>query len=185
MFARTEIALNATIGLYVSERVKSHGPDGGYVLRAAIGGRTIGPAQAILRRLLRATNASTETTARIESAFSQLSEISTFRNNLVHNGAKPDLRNKDGWFYTDNSITIEEFDKFELVYFQLSTLSNMSRDLEVIPVQLETALFPVLNDLRNKPELANYYQNVFGPWHYSKSQLRRDGLKRKKQPKGK
>jgi hypothetical protein len=66
--------------------------------------------------------------------------IAVFRNAIAHNGAVPDLSNKDGWYYT--SCVKNDPDILETRYFQNSLLESASSDISVMEQRFMHILYP-------------------------------------------
>jgi hypothetical protein len=191
MFSRAEVDLNATLSNYLSQRLlpKSQFTDS-FLLKAILGGQRVKPLIDTLKRALFVSTphpnvASAQLLSQYEKRYldvsnvlSQLSEIHFLRDRLAHNGASPDMANKDGWFCSNNIITVREYDDIDLIYFKPQTLLNAARDLTFIPDRLLWAIDPDLfATISAHPGVSDHVNDALAPWHYKPSQLRREGPK--------
>jgi hypothetical protein len=135
-------------------------------------------------RLLSIEGRDAASIAAVKGIFAHVETIGHLRNRLAHNGAYPDMRNKEEWFYTSNSHV--KSGKHKLLYFQIDSLLKASRDLRVIPDRLSAVLNP--EDQLEKSDNAitkayvasEAYRALIaerdGPWHYSASDLGDDPM---------
>jgi hypothetical protein len=131
-----------------------------------------------IKRTLRASGASHGMRSEAGRVLNQLGEIHYIRDRLAHNAAYHDESNSQGWFYTNNNITIRENEQADVIRFKLEVLANMTADLERIPDLLERALFPESTkiidvELRADPVHSQHVAALYAPWRYKLSQLRK------------
>lgn len=149
-------------------------------VRAVLGSMRIKQLKDTFGRLLVVTNAPVESTKEVERIFAHLSEVQSLRDRLAHNGATPDMRNKEGWFYTSDHHTQNLEEKWSIVYFKASTLLDMARDLNVIPGLLFDLFNPEIRAAVDRepsmqsPEMLAYQADVRGPFKFKPSHLRRE-----------
>jgi hypothetical protein len=190
MFARFEDSLNASINSFIGARVTPRQPHDHRVVKAATGGQRLAPARDTLKRLFKVTiplepTAEQQTwfkarDAEFKRIFDHVGEIHYLRDRIAHNGAVPDMTNKDGWFYTANLITVRDFDQANLVYFKPQTLLNMADDLERIPDLISRLTDPdIFNGLEQQFNCDPSYQasqaRLCAPWRHKPSDLKRSG----------
>lgn len=157
------------------------------VLQAIVAGQRVAPLRDTIKRLLRVIGAEDSMRIEVDRILAHLSEIQFMRDRLAHNAAVPDMRNKEGWFGTSNQHTVRENEQWEIIYFKPAMLSDMARDLDVMPDLLYDCLHPEehkllmadphYNKLMSSSEMQTFLADRNGPWHYKPSQLRREGPK--------
>ncbi|MDB5799182.1 MAG: hypothetical protein JWL63_121 [Rhodocyclales bacterium] len=172
--ARTKIQREASLSLQRRAAV-----------RAVLGSMRLKPMKDSFNRLLSVTNADDAVTAELDRIFAHLGDIQSIRDRLAHNGATPDMRNKENWFYTSDHLTQNLQEKSSTIYFKANTLLDMARDLTVIP----DLIFNVFNpDIRKAmdndpaaqtPEIKAHLTDVRGPFRYKSTQLKRESRRTK------
>ena len=198
VYSRAESDLNATISVFVHERIVPRGqPKDSAIIKALLGGSRIGASRDTLKRLLRVVKASEEMHSEVNRILSQLGEISFFRDRLAHNGAAPgSLPNEhefSGWFSISNSLTSREFEQLETISFTPQILMDMAYDLFRIPSMLAFALSPqgaghILQEAEGAEDLPitrgarKHLAQIREPWRYKPSQLKRTGPKHSRNP---
>ena len=120
----------------------------------------------------------------VKKILDHFGEIQFIRDRIFHNGASPDMTNKDGWFFTTNMITVNSMDKTQRVYFTPKMLCDMQRDLDVGVDRISIALdnFGVNSSLendpervefKNRPETKAYEKDKLGPWRFDPRSLKK------------
>lgn len=157
-------------------------------VRAVLGSMRLKPMKDSFNRLLSVTNADAEVTAELERIFAHLGDIQSLRDRLAHNGATPDMRNKENWFYTSDHHTQNLQEKTSTIYFKASTLLNMARDLTVIPDLIFDVFNPEIRrsvdeePMMQTPVMKAHFTDVRGPFKYKASQLKRESHRRPPSP---
>lgn len=184
-FAALENGLNTSLLVYLTKRLKVMDTQGNRdVLVAMLGGMRVTALRDTVKRLLRVTDAEDEVVKEIDSLFEQLGEIRYIRDRLAHNGALPDKRDKEGWFYTSNNITIRDPGDADAVYFKPEHLLDMASDLSrlnrrfdavfTFPGSLEALRAQYAGIKDGDQHFQNYLKELYAPWLYSPSKLKRD-----------
>jgi hypothetical protein len=157
-------------------------------VRAVLGSMRLKPMKDSFNRLLSVTNADAEVTAELERILAHLGDIQSLRDRLAHNGATPDMRNKENWFSTSDHHTQNLQEKTSTIYFKASTLLDMARDLMVIPDLIFDVFNPEIRKsvdeepMMQTPEMKAHLADVRGPFKYKASQLKRESHRRPPSP---
>ncbi|MQA21280.1 hypothetical protein [Rugamonas rivuli] len=148
-------------------------------VRAVLGSMRFKSMRDSFKRLLNVTNADPKVTGELERIFSHLGEIQFLRDRLAHNGATPDMTNKENWFSTSDSHTQNLQEKTSTIYFKAGDLLDMARDLHVIPDLIFEVFNPEIKQaidadpLMQTQEMKAHLDDKRGPFRYKPSQIRR------------
>jgi hypothetical protein len=186
-FGRTEDLLNRIVHRLLVQQLNARHQAALQTVQSVLGGMRVKMSNDTIKRALRVSGASLGMRTEADRVLNQLSEIHYIRDRLVHNTAYPDDSKGQGWFYTNNNITVRENEQIDVIRFKLEVLTNMTADLERIPDLLERALFPestktIDEELRTDPDHGQRIAALYAPWRYKLSQLRRTGPRSRPSP---
>ena len=148
-------------------------------VRAVLGSMRFKGVREAFSRLMEITSTEAHITERLGQIFNHLGQIQGVRDRLAHNGATPDMRNKENWFYTTDSHTQNLERKASMLYFKASDLRDMTRDLSIIPELIFNLFNPALeielaqNPVMQTPEMKDLQADLNGPFWHKPSNLRR------------
>jgi hypothetical protein len=165
MFGRAEDSLSALIQIYANAQMAPKRPQDFLLLRAAVVRRGLQENKELLMRMLRASGAPEEMRVEVTRILDHFGEVQRVRNLLVHGGAYGTL----GWLATSNDHTTPELGKAKGFSFRVEVLDHMARDLEIIPMLLQWAVFP--DTTQSSSEVLAYMRECQGPWKFSPTQL--------------
>jgi hypothetical protein len=177
-FGRTEDLLNNIVHRLLVQQLHTQHLAALQTIQAVLGGMRVKMLSDAINRTLSASGAAYAMREDAKRVLDHLGEIHYIRDRLAHNAAYPGEGSKEGWFYTNNNITVREDEKANVIWFQVEALNNMTVDLAHVPDMLERILFPeetriIDEELGDDPDHAERVAALQSPWRYRLSQLTR------------
>jgi hypothetical protein len=188
-FGRTEDLLNKVVHRLLVQQLNARHPAALQTTQGVLGGMRVKMLSDTINRTLSVSGAAFALRADAKGVLDHLGEIHYFRDRLAHNAAYPGEGGKEGWFYTNNNITIRENEKADVIWFKLEALNNITADLARVPDMLERILFPeqtriIDEQLSDDPNHAERVAALRSPWRYTLSQITRVRPRSRPTPQG-
>ncbi|MFJ3375411.1 hypothetical protein ACIPLA_10895 [Pseudomonas sp. NPDC086112] len=128
----------------------------------------------LIPKIMKVMDYAEEDILKLKAIITHFRAISKVRNLLVHNGATPNMTNKEDWFCTSNNFV---HSNGSVKYFQPSTLTKIRNDLELMEHKISMCLDPGLQDYYDSdpnwsafittPDGKAWIQRMNDPWSFS------------------
>jgi hypothetical protein len=124
---------------------------------AVKGGMRLSDLMPIIRRVMEINDFEDEARTEVDTLFTQLNEISIFRDRILHRGAE---MLPDGTFESHNHATMKAIENLEIVKFTLEDIQGATSDLSRIALRI--AMFMSKDDDLDEAVM----QYLYAPWRY-------------------